>query len=229
MLAHCLHAFGPLHYGGCLAVAFNVANLSQPETHAAINTAQVVFQTYKTLTNRRQKKLLREWTDLVRANRDYLAAICTVELRKPITEPYATVGYGSSFLEWFQCEIERLYADSIPAARSNNTIITVEQPQGVVAAIAPWNFARRDGPEKGQGRDRRGLHRRAKVAARDAHVTLTHREALRARQRVPREVPVVGADVRLREPHFRAPFRHYQVCRAPGGYAGEALRLRIRL
>lgn len=47
--------------------------------------------------------------------------------------------YGLSFLEWFQGEIERLYGDTIPAARGNNRIITVRQPQGVVAAITPWN------------------------------------------------------------------------------------------
>lgn len=120
-------------------MAFNVANVSRDDTRVAIAAAQEAFVVYKTFTHRRRKELLRQWTDLVRANRDDLAAICTLELGKPITESYVTVDYGLSFLDWFQGEIERLYGDTIPAARGNNRIITVRQPQGVVAAITPWN------------------------------------------------------------------------------------------
>lgn len=47
--------------------------------------------------------------------------------------------YGLSFLEWFQGEIERLYGETIPAARVDNRIFTTREPQGVVAAITPWN------------------------------------------------------------------------------------------
>ena len=50
-----------------------------------------------------------------------------------------TIDYGVSFLEWFDGEIERLYGETIPAARSNNRIFTTREPQGVVAAITPWN------------------------------------------------------------------------------------------
>jgi succinate-semialdehyde dehydrogenase/glutarate-semialdehyde dehydrogenase len=76
---------------------------------------------------------------MVKSNRDDLAAICTLELGKPITESYVTVDYGISFLEWFEGEVERLYGETIPAARGNNRIFTVREPQGVVAAITPWN------------------------------------------------------------------------------------------
>ena len=83
--------------------------------------------------------MLRRWTNIVRANRDDLAAICTLELGKPITESYVTVDYGLSFLEWFQGETERLYGETIPAAKADNRIFTTREPQGVVAAITPWN------------------------------------------------------------------------------------------
>ena len=47
--------------------------------------------------------------------------------------------YGTDFLDWFEGAIERQYGDTIPAARGNNRIFTIRQPQGVVAAITPWN------------------------------------------------------------------------------------------
>ncbi|KAG4410733.1 hypothetical protein IFR04_016132 [Cadophora malorum] len=99
----------------------------------------MAFQSYKLLTHRQRKALLRQWTTLIRCNRDDLAAICTLELGKPITESYTTVDYGISFLDWFDGEIERLYGDTIPAAKANVRIFTTREPQGVVAAITPWN------------------------------------------------------------------------------------------
>lgn len=105
----------------------------------AIDAAQQAFKEYKKITHRKRRQLLRQWTEMVKSNRDDLAAICTLELGKPITESYVTVDYGISFLEWFEGEVERLYGETIPAARGNNRIFTVREPQGVVAAITPWN------------------------------------------------------------------------------------------
>ena len=106
---------------------------------SAIEAAQTAFLAYKKFTHRKRKTLLQQWTHLIRDNRDDLAAICTLELGKPITESYTTVDYGLSFLDWFDGEIERLYGETIPAARENIRIFTTREPQGVVAAITPWN------------------------------------------------------------------------------------------
>ncbi|KAL7912452.1 Aldehyde/histidinol dehydrogenase [Trichoderma velutinum] len=121
------------------APIFRVANLTATEVHKAIHAAQTAFLTYKKFSHRKRRQLLHQWITIVKENRDDLAAICTLELGKPITESYVTVDYGLSFLEWFEGEIERLYGETIPAARENNRIFTTREPQGVVAAITPWN------------------------------------------------------------------------------------------
>ena len=82
---------------------------------------------------------MRRWADLLRANIDDLAAICTLELGKPFTESLVTCRYGVDFLDWFEGALERQYGETIPAAKANNRIFTIRQPQGVVAAITPWN------------------------------------------------------------------------------------------
>jgi hypothetical protein len=82
---------------------------------------------------------MRRWADLIRDAKDDLAAICTVELGKPFTESLVTVKYGTDFLDWFEGAIERQYGETIPAAKGENRIFTIRQPQGVVAAITPWN------------------------------------------------------------------------------------------
>jgi succinate-semialdehyde dehydrogenase / glutarate-semialdehyde dehydrogenase len=101
--------------------------------------AHEAFLVYKKTPPRERRWLIRKWSDTIKANRDDLAAICTLELGKPFTESLVTVDYGISFLDWFEGQIERLGGDTIPAARGNNRIVTIRQPQGVVAAITPWN------------------------------------------------------------------------------------------
>ena len=57
------------------------------------------------------------------------------------------------FIEWFAEEAKRLYGDVIPGHQADKRILVLRQPVGVVAAITPWNFPRRD--DYAQGRARR--------------------------------------------------------------------------
>jgi succinate-semialdehyde dehydrogenase/glutarate-semialdehyde dehydrogenase len=116
-----------------------IADLGQEDVKKAIQTAHDAFKTYRNMPPRERRWLIRKWADLIKANADDLAAICTLELGKPYKESHVTVKYGTDFLDWFEGEIERTYGETIPAARGNNRIITIRQPQGVVTAITPWN------------------------------------------------------------------------------------------
>jgi succinate-semialdehyde dehydrogenase/glutarate-semialdehyde dehydrogenase len=117
----------------------NVTDLSRAEVKEAIALAHSAFQTYRKVPPRERRRLLRLWGETIKANREDLAAICTLELGKPFTESLVTVDYGTSFLDWFDGQIERIGGETIPAARGDNRIFTIRQPQGVVAAITPWN------------------------------------------------------------------------------------------
>lgn len=116
-----------------------MADLGRGDTNLAINAAKNAFATFKLTTARERRWLMRRWADLIRANKDDLAAICTLELGKPFTESLVTVKYGTDFLDWFEAAVEMLNGETIPAAKSDNRIFTIRQPQGVVAAITPWN------------------------------------------------------------------------------------------
>ena len=116
-----------------------VADLGRDDARKALDAAAKAFPSYKTWTNRERRFLIRQWADLIKENKEDLAAICTLELGKPFTESLGTVKYGTDFLDWFECAIERQYGETIPAARGANRIFTIRQPQGVVAAVTPWN------------------------------------------------------------------------------------------
>ncbi|OCT51761.1 putative succinate-semialdehyde dehydrogenase [Cladophialophora carrionii] len=116
-----------------------IADLGRADAARALEAAQKAFTQYKTWSHRERRWLIRRWADLIKANKEDLAAICTLELGKPYTESLVTVKYGTDFLDWFETAIERQYGDTIPAAKGENRIFTIRQPQGVVAAITPWN------------------------------------------------------------------------------------------
>jgi succinate-semialdehyde dehydrogenase/glutarate-semialdehyde dehydrogenase len=120
-------------------VILEVADLGSDDTVKAVEAASIAFQSFRRTTARERRRLIRRWADLIRENIEDLAAICTLELAKPFTESLVTVRYGLDFLDWFEAALERQYGETIPAAKSNNRILTIRQPQGVVAAITPWN------------------------------------------------------------------------------------------
>jgi len=116
-----------------------VADLDVADTIAAIEAASKAFETYSLTPHRERRWLMRRWGDLIKANREDLAALCTLELGKPWTDSLGSVQYAVDFIDWYETGIERTFGETIPAARTNNRILTIKQPQGVVAAITPWN------------------------------------------------------------------------------------------
>ncbi|KAE8377287.1 Aldehyde/histidinol dehydrogenase [Aspergillus bertholletiae] len=116
-----------------------VTDIGRVDTVLAIEQAQEAFETYRQMPHRERRWLMRRWGDLIKANADDLAALCTLELGKPFTESAGSVQYAIDFIDWYETAIERTLGETIPAARGNNRILTIRQPQGVVAAITPWN------------------------------------------------------------------------------------------
>lgn len=113
--------------------------MDRDDARSAIETAQKAFETYKRTGHRERRFLMRRWGDLIKENREDLAALCTLELGKPFTESLGSVQYAIDFVDWFESAVERTVGETIPAFRGNNRIMTIREPQGVVAAITPWN------------------------------------------------------------------------------------------
>ncbi|KAK4939977.1 succinate semialdehyde dehydrogenase NADP+ linked [Elasticomyces elasticus] len=117
----------------------DIADLNGEDTRKAIEAANKAFETYKRTPHRERRWLMRRWADEIKANKEDLAALCTLELGKPYTESLVTVNYAIDFIDWFEGAVERTFGETIPAFRGNNRILTIREPQGVVACITPWN------------------------------------------------------------------------------------------
>lgn len=117
-----------------------VPDLGPVETTAAIDAAHRALPAWSAKTAKERGTILRKWFDLMTADTEALAALMTSEQGKPLAEARGEVAYGASFVEWFSEEGKRAYGHTIPTTVASRRYVTIKQPIGVVAAIAPWNF-----------------------------------------------------------------------------------------
>lgn len=117
-----------------------VPNLNENDTKIAISEAESAFEKWKKFTGKERAKLLHNWYELILKNQEDLALILTSEQGKPLIEARGEIVYGANFVEWFSEEAKRICGETILAPKSNQKIITLKEPLGVVAAITPWNF-----------------------------------------------------------------------------------------
>jgi len=108
------------------------------DTALAVDAAYAAFKDYKMTSARSRGVMLRKWSALCHENIDDLALILTLENGKTLTEAKGEVAYGASFLDWFAVQAEIAYGDNIPTANLNQRVVTMKQPLGVAACLAPW-------------------------------------------------------------------------------------------
>lgn len=118
----------------------HVPDLGPTETTAAIDAAQRALAAWSARTAKERGAILKKWFDLITAGAESLAELMTSEQGKPLAEARGEVAYGASFVEWFAEEGKRAYGKTIPTTFASRRYVTIKQPIGVVAAIAPWNF-----------------------------------------------------------------------------------------
>ena len=117
-----------------------VPDLGAKDAALAIDAASRALPGWSAKTAKERAVILKRWFDLITAETESLAQLMTTEQGKPLAEARAEVGYGASFIEWFAEEGKRAYGRTIPTTAASKRYITIKQPIGVVAAIAPWNF-----------------------------------------------------------------------------------------
>ena len=118
----------------------HVPHMGAAEAVLAVEAAQRAFKPWAKKTAKERANILRNWFNLIIANKEDLALIMTAEQGKPIAEARGEIDYAASFIEFFAEEAKRIYGETIPSHRSDARIIVLKQPIGVMAAITPWNF-----------------------------------------------------------------------------------------
>ena len=87
-----------------------------------------------------RKRILLKLADLIRANRDELALLESLDVGKPIRDTLAVdVPSAAKTIQWYAETIDKVYGEVGPTGPDALSLVTRE-PIGVVAAIVPWNY-----------------------------------------------------------------------------------------
>lgn len=118
----------------------HVPDCSEADAEAAVEAANIAFQTWRKEPAKVRAQKLGQWYSLIIENQETLAVLMTEECGKPIAESRGEVLYAASFVEWFAEEAKRARGDIIPAPSGDRKMLAQKQPVGVCTAITPWNF-----------------------------------------------------------------------------------------
>lgn len=117
----------------------DVDGISQQQLVNAIETSKIAFSDWQHSSRRLRTKVLLDWAETIKRDREKIARIITLEQGKPFQEALAEVDYGVSYIHWFSAETSRQYGQIIPIEDGNDHHVQ-HHPVGVVAVITPWNF-----------------------------------------------------------------------------------------
>lgn len=117
-----------------------VPRFGAAEATEAVEAAAAALPGWSARTAKERSTILRNWFNLVVANRQDLATILTSEQGKPVAEALGEIDYAASYIEFYAEEAKRLAGEMLPSHRADARLMVLRQPIGVVAAITPWNF-----------------------------------------------------------------------------------------
>ena len=118
----------------------SMPNGTEADVQAAIDAAAAALPGWRATPAIQRARILRKAADLMRERALEIATAMTSEQGKALAEAKGEVEYAASFFEWFAGEAERIYGEIAPPMNTNNRVLVLRQPVGVVAAITPWNF-----------------------------------------------------------------------------------------
>ncbi|HXC57794.1 MAG TPA: aldehyde dehydrogenase [Steroidobacteraceae bacterium] len=123
-------------------VIASVASGGDRDVDAAVASGRAVFERgdWSRRPPRERKQVLLRFADLLRAHRDELALIETLDMGKPISDSLAVdVPSAANCMQWYAEAVDKIYDEVAPTGPNSLALVTRE-PLGVVAAIVPWNF-----------------------------------------------------------------------------------------
>ena len=112
----------------------------RPDLDKAIKAAEKGFATWRKVSAFERSGILRKAANLVRERADEIARVLTLEQGKVLAEAKMEVMSGADVIDWFAEEGKRAYGRIIPARADGVRNMVIQEPVGVVAGFAPWNF-----------------------------------------------------------------------------------------
>ena len=117
----------------------NVHQAGDADVDAAVGSARQGFEVWSQMTGAARGRVLQKAAELLRAHRDELARLETLDAGKPLSEtPEADVDSGADCLEYFAGLASKLGGEYQEV--DDAFFYTRREPLGVCAGIGAWNY-----------------------------------------------------------------------------------------
>jgi succinate-semialdehyde dehydrogenase/glutarate-semialdehyde dehydrogenase len=112
---------------------------SEDNVDAALIAAKTGFEIWRKMSAHERGNVLNRVANMVRADKDRLAGLVTLEVGRPLREAQVEVKHAAAMFEWAAEEGKRAYGRVIPAREHLATQYVMREPLGPIAAFTPWN------------------------------------------------------------------------------------------
>ena len=119
-----------------------VAHCGPADVDAAVTAAHRVFEagTWSRAAPEARREVLLKLADLVRAHKEELATLESLDSGKTITDCLHEIGNEvPTFFQWYGELIDKSFGKVAPTAESALAVI-IKEPIGVAGLVLPWNF-----------------------------------------------------------------------------------------
>ncbi len=119
-----------------------VARCRQADVDAAVNSARAAFDDARWAGQApaARKKVLQRFAERIRAAKDELALLETLDMGKPIQYSLSVdVSSTASTIAWYAEAIDKVY-DEIAPTPSTALALIRREPMGVIGCVVPWNY-----------------------------------------------------------------------------------------
>ena len=134
---------------GKIAKSVNPANLevlglfqdsSTEDVNAAVDAGKNAFEKWSDMPAPKRGNILFKAAELLKAEKEKLARLLTMEMGKVIAEARGDVQEAIDVAEYMAGEGRRLFGHTTPSELMDKFCFTIRRPIGVCGLITPWNF-----------------------------------------------------------------------------------------
>lgn len=122
------------------ALLAQVSDCGTPEIDQAIKACTQAQNTWQQIPPRERHRMLLAWSELLARHITDLSRLLSQENGKPLQQATDEIQHCVTMLVWYGEQARRLTGTLLPKHSSSQQNYTIQQPEGVVACITPWNF-----------------------------------------------------------------------------------------
>ncbi|HET8975504.1 MAG TPA: aldehyde dehydrogenase family protein, partial [Solirubrobacterales bacterium] len=125
------------------ATGHPIAALAQggpDDVDRAVSAARKAFEGWSTTAPHKRSNLIWALAEAIRANRDELAELESLDNGKPIVHAKGDMAAAANHLRYYAGWPTKIEGETIPVGAPNTLCYTRREPVGVCAQIIPWNY-----------------------------------------------------------------------------------------